>query len=108
MNIINKHFIDYINEYNKKPLHNLNKIYNELSDNIKDLPNLIFYGPPGIGKYTQMLLCIQRYSESSLKYQKKLVLEYNKDEYNFKISDIHYEIDMAILGCNSKNIWNSF
>lgn len=29
-----------------------------------------------------------------------------KHEYVYRISDIHYEIDMAILGCNSKLIWH--
>ena len=29
-----------------------------------------------------------------------------KHEYIYRISDIHYEIDMATLGCNSKLIWH--
>jgi hypothetical protein len=29
-----------------------------------------------------------------------------KHEYVYRISDIHYEIDMATLGCNSKLIWH--
>ena len=31
---------------------------------------------------------------------------YNKTLYYFKISDIHYEIDMSLLGCNSKLLWH--
>ena len=29
-----------------------------------------------------------------------------KTEYIFKISDIHFEIDMELLGCNAKILWN--
>jgi len=29
-----------------------------------------------------------------------------KKEYMYRISDIHYEIDMATLGCNSKLLWH--
>jgi len=29
-----------------------------------------------------------------------------KQEYTYRISDIHYEIDMATLGCNSKLLWH--
>jgi hypothetical protein len=41
-----------------------------------------------------------------LKYEKKLSIVFNKDVYFFKISDIHYEIDMSLLGCNSKLLWH--
>ena len=30
----------------------------------------------------------------------------NKKEHVFKISDIHFEIDMELLGCNAKILWN--
>lgn len=29
-----------------------------------------------------------------------------KQEFTYRISDIHYEIDMTLLGCNSKTIWH--
>ena len=31
----------------------------------------------------------------------------NKKEYVFKVSDVHFEIDMELLGCNSKVLFNS-
>ena len=31
---------------------------------------------------------------------------YDKKQYYFKISDIHFEIDMSLLGCNSKLLWH--
>lgn len=33
-------------------------------------------------------------------------MQNEKLEYNYPISDIHYEIDLALLGCNSKLIWH--
>ena len=35
-----------------------------------------------------------------------MTITYNKNTYYFKISDIHFEIDMSLLGCNSKMLWN--
>ena len=31
---------------------------------------------------------------------------HKKKQYTFKISDIHFEIDMELLGCNAKVLWN--
>jgi hypothetical protein len=53
-----------------------------------------------------MLKSIKKYSPSELKYEKKISITYNKQQYFLKISDIHYEIDMSLLGCNSKLLWH--
>ena len=101
------HFEEYINAINKINIHpKLEKIYSHFPVSIEKLGNLIFYGPSGVGKYSQMLYSIKKYSHSELKYEKKLSLVFNKDVYFFKISDIHYEIDMSLLGCNSKLLWH--
>jgi hypothetical protein len=101
------HFEEYINAINKMNIHpKLEKIYSHFPGSIDKLGNLIFYGPSGVGKYSQMLYSIKKYSHSELKYEKKLSLVFNKDVYFFKISDIHYEIDMSLLGCNSKLLWH--
>lgn len=99
------HFEEYIN---KPTLHTKNdNIYtNNFPKNINDLKNVIFYGPNGTGKYTQALKSIRRYSPTDLKYEKKISLTFNKTQYYFKISDIHYEVDMSQLGCNSKLLWH--
>jgi hypothetical protein len=68
--------------------------------------NLIVYGPSGSGKYTQVLNIIEKYSASHLKYNKKINLQTEKQDYKYHISDIHYEIDMSLLGCNSKILWH--
>jgi hypothetical protein len=99
------HFEEYIHVKNN--LHpKLEKIFAKFPENIFDLKNLIFYGPSGVGKYTQMLKAISKYSPSELKYEKKISVTFNKSQYFFKISDIHYEIDMSLLGCNSKLLWH--
>ena len=107
MKFLETHFEEYINSIEENNLHQkMENIYSRLPENISDFPNLIFYGPSGIGKYSQMLYSIKKYSPSNLKYEKKMCVIYEKKQYFFKISDIHYEIDMSLLGCNSKNLWN--
>jgi len=101
------HFEEYITENMRENLHpKLDKIYKKFPLHIKHFKNVIFYGPNGVGKYTQMLKSIRHYSQSELKYEKKLIVTYDKKQYFFKISDIHYEIDMSLLGCNSKLLWH--
>jgi hypothetical protein len=100
-------FEDYIKLNEKKNLHpKLSNLYKNFPDDIRKLNNTIFYGPPGIGKYTQMLSTIKKYSPSNLQYEKKICIRNPKQDYYIKISDIHFEIDIAMLGCNSKTLWN--
>jgi hypothetical protein len=107
MKFYETHFEEYINENNKLNLHQkLDKIYNKFPKTLNELKNIIFFGPNGTGKYTQMLKSIKKYSPTELKYEKKISLTYNKHQYYFKISDIHYEVDMSLLGCNSKLLWH--
>jgi hypothetical protein len=73
---------------------------------IQQFDNLIVYGPPGSGKYSQVLHLLRRYSSTDLKYQTKLKVESEKASYTCSISDIHYEVDMMLLGCNPKIIWH--
>jgi Cdc6-like AAA superfamily ATPase len=107
MKFYESHFEEYIIENKRENLHpKLEKLYSKFPKEINKLRNLIFYGPSGVGKYTQMLKAIKKYSPSELKYEKKISVTYNKQPYYFKISDIHYEIDMSLLGCNSKLLWH--
>jgi len=103
MKFLNTHYDEYIINNNNN-LHN-NIVYNN-DTCIENLNNIIYYGPPGCGKYTQCLNLIKQYSPSELKYEKKLLHIFNKQTFNFKISDIHIEIDMSLLGCNAKILWN--
>ena len=107
MKYLETHFDDYISSNTKCSLHpKLNKLYDSFPSKIENLKNLIFYGPKGIGKYTQALSCIKKYSNSELKYEKRLTINSNKENFIIKMSDIHFEVDMSIMGCNSKILWN--
>jgi hypothetical protein len=107
MKFYETHFEEYIHESDRINLHQkMKKKYDNFPKKISELKNLLFYGPSGSGKYTQMLNSIKKYSPTELKYEKKISLTYNKQQYFFKISDIHYEIDMSLLGCNSKLLWH--
>ncbi len=103
----NTSFEDYIEKNDLVSLHpNLSKMYKQFPESIHKLKNMILYGPKGVGKYTQVLSAIKKYSPSELKYEKKISVTLNKNLYFFKISDIHFEIDMSLLGCNTKVLWN--
>ena len=98
------HFEEYIQKDSLHP--KLDKIYSKFPEKLSNLKNIIFFGPSGVGKYTQMLKSIRKYSPTDLKYEKKISIQYNKQQFFFKISDIHYEVDMSLLGCNSKLLWH--
>ena len=107
MKLHETHFDHYLNHHSENSLHpSLTLAYKKFPPKLPQLKNLILYGPKGVGKYTQMLAAIKKYSPSELKYEKKLSVTYNKNIYFFKISDIHYEIDMSLIGCHSKMLWN--
>ena len=104
MKFYETHFEDYIKTSKNMSLHGDDIIQN--CDKEKSCDNLIIYGPSGIGKYTYALGIIKDYSSTKLKYEKKMIIPCNKNVYYFKISDIHYEVDMSLLGCNAKLLWH--
>lgn len=70
------------------------------------LSNVIYYGPDGVGKYSCALDYIRRFSPSNLAYEKRMTVDTSKGEVVIKISDVHFEIDIGLLGCNAKHIWS--
>ena len=101
------HFEEYLSESERENLHpKLEKTFKQFPEHVQHLKNIIFFGPAGVGKYTQMLKSIKKYSPSELKYEKKLCVSSNKDQHILKMSDIHFEIDMSLLGCNPKILWH--
>ena len=108
MKFSDNHFEAYVESATTTPLHpKLKTLFaTAFPSNIHRLRNLIFYGPQGTGKYSQALACISRYSPTRLKYEKRLTVMCNKDTYFVKISDVHFEVDMSLLGCTSKLLWN--
>ena len=112
-------FEDYVSECNRYNLHSelssMNKLIYDTSKRLNkekntrqtnDINNFIYYGPSGVGKYTQVLNMISKYSPSKLKYERKLDFIHNKKQYIFKLSDIHIEVDMELLGCHAKSLFN--
>jgi hypothetical protein len=108
MKFLETHFEDYLVSNHNEPLHpKVEKVLKKsLPEKVENLKNIIFYGPKGVGKYTQALQTIKKYSNSELKYEKRLTINSNKENFIIKISDIHFEVDMSLLGCNSKVLWN--
>ena len=107
MKFYESHYEEYIKSVENYNIHDeLKPIYEKLPKNIGHFENMIIYGSPGIGKYSQILYLLKKYSPSELKYEKKITIKTEKQDYNYHISDVHYEIDMGCLGCNSKMLWH--
>ena len=104
MNFHETHYLQYLNTLDKFNLHKSMQHYYQLF--YSNPYHLIINGPRGIGKYSQSIKFISLFSPSNLKYEKKTNIYHDKNEYFFKISDSHIEIDFSILGCNPKLLWN--
>ena len=73
MKFYETHFEEYIAENKKVNLHpKLEKVFDKFPKTIQELKNIIFYGPSGTGKYTQMLKSIKQYSNTELNYERKI------------------------------------
>ena len=69
-------FEEYITCCNKHNMHeNMSSVFNSMSDNLSNQNNLIFYGPSGIGKYTQVLNYIKKFSPTKLRFERKINLQ---------------------------------
>jgi hypothetical protein len=107
MKFYESHYEDYYKSVETYNFHEELLIeYDKFPKSLDNFCNIIIYGPSGVGKYSQMLYFLKNYSPSLLKYEKKITAIIDKQTYIYKISDIHYEVDMALLGCNSKIIWH--
>lgn len=107
MNISEYKFDDYVNakrnEYDIHP--NISEVNDRIHKSGKPT-NVIYYGPDGVGKYSCALDYISRYSQGGLGYEKKMVVETSKGDINVRLSNVHFEVDLGLLGCNAKQLWN--
>ena len=107
MNIGDHKFEDYINaKRHKLDIHPSISEVNARLHSTNKRPNVVYYGPDGVGKYSCALDYIARHSPTGLSYEKRMVVETSKSEVVIKISDVHFEVDVGLLGCNAKQIWN--
>jgi len=94
-------YITSLEKYNMRPID---------ASTVSTFQNQIIYGPSGVGKYSHSLQILNAYhmllEKRPLHYEKKITIQMEKQQYIYHISDIHYEIDMAFLGCNSKVLWH--
>lgn len=100
-------FEEYCSAVSEENFHTeLNELVEHFPESMVNMGNILIYGPSGVGKYSQMLNMLKKYSPSALKYEKKVTFINDKQTYTYKISDIHYEIDMSLLGCYSRVMWH--
>lgn len=144
---------EYIAQSKRFDMHpELEQLSDSMPGSLSELGNIIFYGPSGVGKYTQFLRFVEKYTLSNTNDRKlsndkykikdrfnyttetgeddenpcipckqdavstfsslsglkteKMTATTEKQKYEYHISDIHYEIDLALLGCESKKLWN--
>ena len=84
------------------------KALSSICKNSEHLNNIIIYGPENSGKYIFALDILRKFSNQDLKYYKKMEININKVNHIFMMSDIHFEIDINLLGTSFKNIWFDF
>ena len=77
MKFLSTKFEEYINEIERYNLYD--KKREEI--NKMDNNNIIFYGPPGIGKYSQTLNYIKQFSPSNLKYERKINFNFQNKKH---------------------------
>lgn len=101
------HFEEYTKAIEEHDMHpELIPVISKIPYSLIHVGNMILFGPSGCGKYSQALRIIQRYSPSKLKYEKRLKVQTDKNSITCRLSDIHYEVDFALLGCNPKSLWH--
>ena len=107
MKYYDTHYEEYIQSVKSHNIHpELKDVFDQFPKTIKEFGNIIVYGPCGSGKYSQVLFLLEKYSPTHLKYDKRITVNTEKQSYIYRISDIHYEIDMGLLGCHSKLLWH--
>jgi len=108
MKYLSSRFEEYITDSSSCDLHQeLFTINQLLRKKCNKENNIIFYGPSGVGKYTQAINYLKTFSPTNLKYERKIIISTNsKKSYKFKVSDIHFEVDIELLGCNAKVLFN--
>lgn len=108
--ILNRNYTDYLRNYNatRQPKNpdktELLSIVKKCDSDLSNFPNIIIYGREKTGKYSEALNIINHVCPI-VGSEKHVSITSIKSEYVLKFSNIHYEIDMSLLGCNAKSLW---
>ena len=103
MKIEETRFEDYIKSAETNNIFpELETYFAKFPKNISDLKHIIFYGPIGNGKYTQSLMFLKKYSDSNMKYEKKIIIERTNQDTNSFMTSGSYTYLRSIL----KDRWN--
>lgn len=101
-------FEEYLQAVEKRDFHP--ELIQDNKQTVNTLNDIIWYGPSGVGKYSQALKFLQPLSPSRLAYYKKLSVVFTDGSKKIPItvpmSDIHFEVDMSLLGCKAKKLWH--
>jgi hypothetical protein len=89
-----------VNNYNLHP-----EIQRTTTLNPLNPVNKIYYGGSGVGKYSQALHYISQFSHNGF-VSRRICFQNEKFNFQYFASDVHYEVDMSLLGCNSKILWH--
>jgi len=68
--------------------------------------DLIVYGTNGSNKEEVVGSYLESISPSGLKYERKLVCETSRSQFFVRVSDIHYSLDLNLLGPAGLVMWN--
>ena len=105
---LDQKFESYVQISKDNSLHpGLTRVYESLPPDIKNAVHLLIHGPSGVGKYTQALISLEKYSPSGLRYEKIMKVGDDRHPYVMRISDVHFEVDMETLGCHSRTLWSA-
>ena len=79
MKFFENKFEDYITNVEKFNLHKEKELFfkQKWEEGLDNLNHMIFYGSSGIGKYSQVLYFIKKWSKTNLKYERKINYKYN-------------------------------
>lgn len=108
--ILNRNYADYLRNYNatRQPKNpdktEILSIVKKCGGDLSNFPNIIIYGREKTGKYSEALNIINHVCPI-VGSEKHVSITSIKSEYVLKFSNIHYEIDMSLLGCNAKSLW---
>ena len=66
----------------------------------------IVHGPCPSANRAYALEMLRPLSPSDLQYDRKIVYHGEKHAVNIMLSDVHYEIDMSVLGKSARTVWH--